>query len=256
MKEILRKLNISNELTDLIFGKIEIPNNFGDYGDVEEYWYPHPPVLIPIFLNDSLYYYGVLKHFFCDREQVFINYSLEAGYFSELARNDKQFITLIVLSAISIDEELTDEIVGFCNEVNFKKYNEIVEFYNEYGDDNENFNHLVYFFNKLPMKFNKKQIYNACSFEIAKPEYLEGISDLPDWLKNDANQQELFDKYISQNKLKEAWLTLNSTGWKLGDVRKALIVLKTKTDDELFHLVADRWISRFENSTFKADSMY
>ncbi|MDR2223276.1 MAG: hypothetical protein LBE34_11150 [Flavobacteriaceae bacterium] len=274
LEVLLEQLQISPALIDLVLERVEIPNNVGQYSSVDNYWYPHPPVLVPFFLDSGSYYRGVLKHFFCSRQVTFVDYSLEVGHFWEKARSSKQFITELILDIIMLEDGLSATIVDFFKQIDFKEYNEIDTFTLTYGNIPEYYDKLINFEVNTPLiyvksieqydgdfpsterLFNKAQVYNACSFEIANQMYLEDIVDLPDWLKPKVNQQELFKQYIIENKLKEAWLTLNSTGWELGNVREALCLLKTKTDDKLFHLVADRWINRFELSTWKIDDVY
>lgn len=273
-EELLDRLEIGKSLSDLILGKVEIPYHYGSYNSTDTDWHPHPPVLIPIFLDESEWISAILKHFFLNRKETIVRYYIESGNIVEIARNEKQFITQVVLDAIMLKDGLDSTIIEFCDKVQFTQYKEVDHFAEQYGNICEDYNKLVNITTNTPLDylrtleqydgdfpssndlFNTKQVYDACSFEIANPKYLEGIIDLPEWLKEDANQVDLFNKYIADNKLKEAWLTLNSTGWELGDVRKALNVLKTKTDDRLFHLVADRWISRFEGSRYSVDEMY
>ena len=87
--EIVDQLNLDINLKNLILDEISIPI-LDDYNSVNKYWYPHPPCLIPVFLGYGASYKGILHHFFSDRKDTFVEYYLEHGYISEIARNYNQ----------------------------------------------------------------------------------------------------------------------------------------------------------------------
>ncbi|UTC66999.1 MULTISPECIES: hypothetical protein [unclassified Treponema] len=49
---------------------------------------------------------------------------------------------------------------------------------------------------------------------------------------------------------------MNSKDWLLKDVAEALNLLKDKTDNELFHLIADNWIYGWEHSDCGEEEKY
>ena len=264
---IIDKISIIDaDLKKIINQEVKIPY-VDDYNSISDYWYPHPPCLIPLFLGYGASYKGVVHHFFCDRKDTFGEYFLEQGFISEIARNSKQWITLIVLKIIMTKEGLNDEIINFCKQVNYSDYEEVDEFTLDYGDDPNEFKNLIYLKQETPSRYvkniseyngdfpstlsaiNSAQIQNAGIFEIAVPEKLNEINDLPLWLNRNEDKQALFEDYLNKNMLKEAWFVLNSKGWKLKDVAAALEELAMKTDDELFHLVTKNWINGWRKST-------
>ncbi|WP_132535463.1 hypothetical protein [Pedobacter psychrotolerans] len=263
---------LTQKIKQVISGEIQIPYNRGEYNSVNDYWYPHPPALFPLFLGSGAFYYGIINHFFINRQKTFVEYSLETGYISERYRNSDQFLTKLLLEMIMLKEEITDEIVDFAEKIDYKNVSDIYAFAEKYGDNPEEFKHLIFFESDLPLFYaksleeykgdypssskilNVKQIHNSCSFEIADPSHLKEIQNLPKWLIGENPQKELFDELLKQNDIKGAWLTLNSKGWQLEDVAIALAKLKFKTNDKLFHLVADNWIDGWANSNFKEDS--
>ena len=171
---------------------------------------------------------------------------------------------------IMSDEGLTEEIIEFAGKIDFDKCQELDDFSNKYGDNTDYFDELVYFKNNLPLNIikdmstykgdfpssydnlNESQVINSCLFEISPAAYktIKNRKDTPEWLIMETDKKQLFGNYILNNQLKEAWLTLNSKGWLLKDVAEGLETLKSKTKDELFHLVADNWIAGWKNSTF------
>lgn len=263
---IIDKISIIDaDLKKIINHEVKIPYQ-DDYNNLSEYWYPHPPCLIPLFLGYGASYKGVVQHFFCNRKNTFGEYFLEQGFISEIARDSKQWITLMVLKMIMVKEGLNDEIINFCKEVNYIDYEEVDEFTLDYGDDPSEFKNLIYVKDNTPSRYlkdiseyngdfpstlsaiNSLQIQSASAFEIAVPEKLDQIPDVPLWLNNTTDKQKLFEDYLSKDMLKEAWFTLNSKGWKLNDVAAGLEELAIKTEDELFHLVTKNWLNGFRKS--------
>ena len=270
--EILSNINIVNVLKEITNNNIKLPI-LDDYNSLEAYWYPHPPCLIPLFLGYGASYKGIVHHFFCNRKNTFIEYNLEFPYFYEIARNEKQLLTWMILSMIAIKNGVTDEIIQFCNETGYKELNAVDTFSIKYGDNPKEFDKLIYFRNELPSQYvdditqyngdypssmrgvNKTQISNACAYEVTT-EDLHNLDSIPLWLDEKENKKNLFEKYILKNQLKEAWFTLNSKGWLLTDVAEALCLLKTKSNDKLLHLIADNWISNWKKSDFKENTCY
>lgn len=271
-ENILSKLGIDNRLIKLVSRDINIPYINGAYNTVTDYWYSHPPALIPLFIGEGASYIGLLKHWFVERKLTFVKYALEWEYMLERARTADQLFTLMVLEMDMITEEITDEIIAFTKSIDFTNPKIIDDFAIEFGDNPKYLKKLIFLNQDTPLMYlenledytgdyptsekilNAKAIVKACSYEIANKESLQNIEHIPQWL-SDTNKQKLFDQYIISNELGKAWLTLNSTGWKLEDVAKALKRLIELTDDTTFHLVAEHWIKGWEQSTFK-DGIY
>lgn len=272
LKKIAHHLGLSDTFIKIVSGEVETPDTKSYYENLSVFWYQHPPCFIPLFVGYGASYKGLVHHFFCGRKTTFAEYILELGYFYEIARNEKQLITLMILAMISIEDEITDEIRKFCKEINYSDddLNEVYDYYEEYGDDLKHVEELGYFVDELPFKYieniddyngdfpssiytiNKTQIKNACQFEFSSIDRLielgMNIDSIPDWLKDNTNKKALFKQYLVENKLKEAWFTLNSKDWYLKDVAEALELFKQKTNDTLFHLVADNWIERWKEA--------
>lgn len=274
INRIAEKLNINKRILKLVNREILLPNYIDDFNPLTDYWYPHPPCLVPLFLGYGASYKGMVKHFFCERESTFVDYFLADGYISETARNADQFITRIVLRMIIIKDGLTNEIIDFCKSIDFDQYDEINQFTLDYGDDPQEFKNLVFFKTDKPFQdlkdlndyrgdfpssifiLNKgSYLKSAADVEIAATKGLAEIEDLPPWLIESKNKKDLFDSYLSRNQLKEAWLTLNSRNWLLRDVAERLEQLKSKTNDDLLALVADNWITGWKKSNF-LDNQY
>lgn len=271
---IAERLNVDYRIIRLIKKEILLPQYLNDFNPSVDYWYPHPPCLVPLFLGQGASYTGLTKHFFFERKSTFVEYSIENGYLSEIGRSADQFITLLVLKMIIIKDGLNAEIVDFCKALDFEQYVEIEQFALEYGDDPQEYKHLVFFKTQTPFKYIKvineydgdfpsslyilnsnTSLQDASSFEISPVEKFNEIEDLSPWLIEESNKKDLFEYYLSNNKLKEAWLTLNSKNWLLKDVYYCLEELKRKANDDLFSLVADYWTTGWTKSNF-LDSRY
>jgi len=110
---ITNKIDIIDiPLKKLINREIAIPY-LDDYQNLSDYWYPYPPCFIPLFLGHGASYKGVTHHFFSGRKDTFSEYFLEQGFISEIARNSKQWITLMVLNMIVLKDGLNDSIIEF-----------------------------------------------------------------------------------------------------------------------------------------------
>ena len=268
LEKIVSKIDIIDEnLKRLIFREVKIPL-VDDYNSINNYWYPHPPCLMPLFLGYGSSYKGVVNHFFCNRKNTFVEYNLENSYITEIARTSKQWITLLILNMITINDGVSDEIINFCSQVNFNQLKEVDQYSIDYGDDPNNFDKLINLNIDTPAKYIKEivnytgdfpstlstlttlNVQDSSLFEIVEKEDLKDIDNLPIWLDINTNKVENFNQFISNDQLKEAWFTLNSKGWLLKDVAVGLKIMKEKTDNELFHLIAENWINGFENSTF------
>ena len=265
LREIFQRLNLNDKLFEMANGQIDIPY-LDRFNQPDGYWYPHPPALVPVFLGYGASYYGILHHFFFDREKTFVEYSLERGYMLEYARNAEQFFAQMVLDMDMAADGLNDKILKFCEDIAFNEFKEVDDFADEYGDVMDDYDKLVHLTHDTPLSyvksldayngdypasikiFNTRQISNCCTFEVAESWYLDNIDDLPIWFKKEVPQEELFRSYLDNKDLKSAWLTLNSTGWKLKDVAEGLNILTRKTEDPLFHLIAANWVEGYLSS--------
>ena len=265
LEEIFQRLNLNDQLLAMVNGQIDIPY-LDRFNQPDGYWYPHPPAMVPVFLGYGASYYGLLHHFFFEREKTFVEYSLERGYMLEYARNANQFFAQMVLDMDIVADGLNDRILKFCEDIAFKEFKQVDDFADQYGDITDDYDKLVHLTNDTPLTyvqslasyngdypasiklFNARQISNCCTYEIDESWYMNNIDQLPRWFKKEIPQDELFRDYLDNDDLKSAWLTLNSSGWKLKDVAEGLNILTRKTDDPLFHLVAANWMEGFRNS--------
>jgi hypothetical protein len=281
LKKVLTEMHFDKRYILFLENLDLIPDWFFDYTNFTESKMFLPPAFIPTMdsYEAGLDQKGIIKHWFTNREIIYTTVYIEmCTYYLEEARTFETFMTRVFLDWIMIEEEITQDMEKLAEIVNYNRLEEIYEFTEKYGDNPDKITQLKYF-NRLsvslpnitPFEYvqslphytgdfptsskgfvNIKGIETATTFEIqdaAKP-IVERLDNLPEWLKKDANQKYLFDKYIEKNELDKAWLTLNSTGWKLTDVANGLELLTTKTDEKGFDAMVEYWMHNWKNSYF------
>ncbi|MCZ4223988.1 hypothetical protein [Pedobacter rhodius] len=68
--KIAEKLNVDDRIIKLQRKEILLPNYIDDLNPVTDYWYPHPPCLIPLFLGHGASYKGIINIFFAIENQL------------------------------------------------------------------------------------------------------------------------------------------------------------------------------------------
>ena len=279
MKNLLKSLEVDERYTVLL----NLLNKYGSIGYFSNKVSKNiifPPVVIPILdmTSSCLDKQVIIKHWFVERE---INYTYVYGEnfknYSEEARTFETFLTKFFLDWLIIEEEITFEMKIFAKELKFNELEAIYNFFDKYGDNPNEITRLKYFtkssgnnLNITPIEYvnnissytgdfstsvkgliNINGIEKATSFEIqdSTKRVVNKLSNLPLWLKNNANQKYLFDMYIEKNELDNAWLTLNSSGWKLTDVEGCLEVLTQKNNKNGFDDMVENWMSNWKDSS-------
>jgi len=279
MKNLLKSLEVDERYTVLL----NLLNKYGSIGYFSNKVSKNiifPPVVIPILdmTSSCLDKQVIIKHWFVERE---INYTYVYGEnfknYSEEARTFETFLTKFFLDWLIIEEEITIEMKIFSKQLEFNELEAIYTFFDKYGDNPNEITRLKYFtkssgnnLNITPIEYvnnissytgdfstsvkgliNINGIEKATSFEIqdSTKRVVNKLSNLPLWLKNNANQKYLFDMYIEKNELDNAWLALNSSGWKLTDVEVCLEVLTQKNNKNGFDDMVENWMSNWKDSS-------
>lgn len=271
IKEILEQLKLDKQVIQIFEQKIDVAELNSSYSPAD-YWYPHPPCFIPVFIGYGVQYKGVIKHWFCKRKEVFAQYLVESQYLLEIGRNSKQIFIQIIYELIELEGDLSDEIlqIGEKLDLNENELNRILDFlFKNGGALIPPFGELDNFGMNIPLTYVpnlsdyngdfpssekllvKDNLENACGFEIADRASLQDNGTVPIWLISDADdKKEMFNEFYSQGKLKEAWLTLNSPGWEFEDVAKYLKQIADSANDNLFYKIAENWIAGWKASDF------
>lgn len=226
---LLRAIEMPDRLIELAAGQITSPV-YGVESPASWYWFP--PVLIPICSDGSSpSYLGIWKHWFVDRPISFVRFYAEWGGTFEISRTVEQFFCTLIISALSLEGEVTSEIEDFAAKVGVDNLDEIVEVMIKTGDNPNGFHTITEFHNDLPLEstsdpvdytgnfpsadFSRQKWWlDACRFEIEDEVYSTWPAEipLPGWLSND-DRMTRFQSYLSEDNLHAAWLTLNSPGW-------------------------------------------
>ncbi len=267
--KILEYLNIDDRFLKLIEGKIKVPYLEDFLPKALDFWYPHPPFLT-LFSNNELMFDSLRINPFVKGEYNFVIFYLEADALSEEYLNFNQFITKIILRMMMLNEgedNIVDEkIAKFIKDIGFDEILNLENFMLTYGDDEKFFKTLTYFKNSLPIELCKDiKTYNgnyfasedflntprlnaASSYDIYDSSLLIGVDEVPVWLQKGVNQKQLFYDYLESGDFEKAWLVLNGRDWALEDVAEGMRVFQGKTDNELFHLIAENWLHGYEKS--------
>lgn len=261
LNEILKFANItSKSFEKLIFGDVEIPIVSSRYEAVEKNYFNYPPTLVPIFSDyDIPVIIGILMHPFSSREPSFVRYNLEEGYFREIGMNSNQILTQMILEMIMIEDEITENISKFCDEVEFHSLEEVSIFSDLYGDNGIHYDKLVNFQNNRPLQycdsiesyygrflssdslFNRKAIEDSSSFELS--DRTKSVLDfqVPVWFTKE-NLVDAFYDFLNKEQFRESWLCLNSGKWEKRDLVDGLLELRNLQSDILYNLLCDYWL--------------
>ncbi|WP_289064379.1 hypothetical protein [uncultured Zobellia sp.] len=270
LQSIYESIGLDQRILNIYQEKILPPDFEYRWNPVKDFFYTFPPFFIPLFVDQGEPgYYGIVNHFFLERERTFTFFSLSTGYMWEEARTADQYLADLILGMILSEEEVTDEIIEFTKEIGYDPTDLLWKFLNsdDYnGSTLESYHNLEIFSKNLPFTyvtelnsyegdfpssrfgFNPSSLGKASTYELNKKFSLGDFKQDYPWLDEEKNKKTLFDNYFSANELDKAWLSLNSSGWLLEDVANSLEKLKGKTDEKLFHLVANNWIEGMEKA--------
>lgn len=235
--------------------------------DVPPYWYNSPPAFLPLWERYSGITTGVWIHDVYGPSFSYVQFHRELAAVSEIARTDEQLLSDVVISAlVEQDKEVaSDEIRRFSALVDIHSLDELDAFTCEYGDDSSEFYHLKLFSDKLPAAclsdplsydghvappkdnypIEELQRYSSfeLSFESQSKINEEHRSTLPTRLVTNGERKQQFEAECRAGKLQEAWLTLNSTGWKREEALIALKKLTMLSPTPLLNEIVAAWSS-------------
>ena len=263
--QILSQLNWRDAgLEALLSGEVEIIYNYGDIVLVDEFWYPHPPILFPLFIESPPLVKGLSVFPFSNRESSVICFDLATNFFYENARTPDQlkFEFLIqLLEGIRPDDDEYVHLVEFAQQIGYSNFAELQYFFdNEYDGTFLSYEKLAVISSKRPLQYcvdkslytgefasnhkglNFKAFPHVFSFEVMKREWINEVPNAPAWLLPGADTQALFWQYLEEKNYANAWLALNSDGWRMQEIAVALEALSNQANNELCSLVAKNWL--------------
>ena len=281
VKQFLKEINIDARYNLFLDNLDLLPSYFNSFKPLTRTAIPTPPAFISTMDSGDfgLTKKGIVKHWFCERETIFSTIHNEiANSYVEDARFYETFITQVILNWLMTEEKITTDMKRFVHVLGYDRLEEVYDFFDKYGDDKCKVLKLKYYYSvkKNPKRItpfeseqilelyegdfatssrgliNLKNINLATSFEIHKSvrPIVNRLELLPEWLKVNAKQKELFDRYLNEDELDKAWLTLNSEGWKLTDVANSLEKLCIKNKNKSFENMVEIWIKSWRDSLY------
>lgn len=245
MKEIQKTLSELGYLEASKFFDLDVESLFYSYVSPPE-WYGFPPALIPVMSDGSgPIYLGLWHHWFGMRQDSFVEMSVSRDYnVTEIARSELQFLTYLIARLITLNDDVSDGIVLFSQQLGFDSIDDIDEVTLESGDSLDGLLKLECF-SALPPLEASPEIYNGSfptvnetdfstttPFEFVSLENREYLG--APWIDPGSDKPILFNKYLSNNELEKAWYTLNSNGWGFADAAAAILKLSDASDDDNF----------------------
>lgn len=219
-------------------------------------WLGYPPALVPI-MSDGPTYLGLWRHWFLPRRDSFVTLSLENdGLVTEVARTERQLATLLVVELLVLEDTVTDEVEWLARRLDVADVDEVDEHTNEHGDDPQELAGLRVFATDTPLATADPAEYDGefptmertdgtrRSWFEYDPDIVKAVPVTPPWLDPASAKQSLFNQYLDAGQFADAWLTLNSPGWRFAEAARALGQLRdTAAAPSEFAAVADTWIT-------------
>lgn len=268
--DVWNSLDLDANLTRLASSGLAVPEftlkvPFDDYG--------FPPALIPLCNEHSNpVYLGLWKHWFSDRELSYGYLNLEQGYpFVETARTAEQFKLALYLLVYGMSEWSDDDDVAQANKfgqslgLDVGMMARAAEVYSTTGvissyDALPHLPGVAPFDTRLPlravnaseyegdfpndqMELKEATLARVCGLELTEGLYRR-IAELdapPLWLTS-TDKPTAFDLYLEVGDFSAAWMTLNSPGWTIAAIQKALSALAEAANDTAFSVFADAYL--------------
>ena len=231
------------------------------------HWYGYPPALIPLWGDPGgLYgpsYLGVWKHWFCDRALTFVRFHVWADPLAiEVARTPEQFLSIAAIRSIFAHDGVTQDLTEFAARVGLSDLAEIDLVCVREGDDPLAFREIECFRQETPLEsvedssnydgdfpindfsLGTNWLQKACRCELseANQAVVDSMENVPPWLDAEQDKPTLFSELVRAGDLAGAWLTLNSTGWKIREARDAIQLLDRHAESPEFSNLANAWL--------------
>lgn len=204
-------------------------------------------------------YKGIWTRWFCDGAlRRYVTAGPEDSFaLREIALTDEQFGAWQIVKAIVAQDGVDEAITAFgaaCGHDDLAVFDKHTI---QFGDDGRHMPELPQFKNNVPAGLGEP-LTRRSAITLPNPDtplggmaffeltecvraHLSGSEDAPLWMQPDTQMAALFDRYLSRGQLREAWLTLNSTGWKVSRARRAALVLAEAAQNEIFTLQMKAW---------------
>ncbi len=227
--------------------------------------YGFPPAMIPFFSDHSgPSYYGLWKHWCCSRTPSFVTMFIEPRHqVVEIARTPDQFACHLILQSLVDVGRSTNRIRNFASDLGVLNYQELLDYFDNYGDDPEYLHKLPQFNQNRPLVCYEEGIgyegdFPTGNFDCEEVSWAQSSSSLelessaldswpphvhkPSWLA-ETSQRDPFESFLETDDVRSAWLCLNSSEWGTDDATESLMLLGAKLKIPQFDLLVHAWLS-------------
>lgn len=244
---VARALCLPGFVVDLIAGRLKTTDNFEPVEDFTNW----PPALIPIACK-GIQVLGYWKHWFGEQPGTYVHYDPETEEVTEIARMPRQFIAHILAEHFEYEDGKTDEAQTFADRVGYVGIDKLCE------ESEDGLEEVSDFQEQTPLDVLDKDDledydghFPSGNFEAAYSWWqhateFEGTDAMawpdeipkPQWLATKETPA-LFQNYLDNGQLYEAWLSLHCGVWSYQQARKALKQLTLKTRDPSLELLCE-----------------
>jgi len=221
-----------------------------------------PPALIPIWVRpNGLEFFGYWKHFFTDRNVSVVSCAAEDDFrVFEIGRNFEQYLDYECIRQLSNFGGISETLKRFAESADIE-LGPLDAISAETGDDPSALLQNSLFSEDPPLTMAAGQLdryrgdfpcsrtpsdflRNTCTLEYEKQRLAElaRMTESPPWFRH-RDLPSLFRDLVQEGDFLGAWMTLNSSGWKIDEARQALSSLAEVKNDSDLSLLAEAWCS-------------
>ena len=201
-KKLLKSEKYPKEILDIFDGTVEVPDFTIEAPINPDFGFP--PALIPLWSNGSWPgYVGLVKHWFGDKPDIYVQYYSELNSYVEIARDFEQLKAWLVFDFLC-NVPAPDEVGRFAESIGFCSAEKVENIFSDCDDISE-LRRLQIFNRDLPAVIEKGEEYGE-----------------PEWVMETISSDEIHNLILS-GKLENAWYQLNSS---ILDNDKTLNLLK------------------------------
>jgi hypothetical protein len=260
--DVLKYIEVPDSIIKITEGELE---NLMYFEKIPFENYGYPPALIPLWSTGSPSYVGIWKHWFLDRPANYVSLDLEHPHVYEIARSSEQLLASFFLNLIE-SRGRTNEIDETAARVGFKLMDQVEHVCKIHGNHPIFLGEIAEFGSFKPHEFvaNREEYtgfhpfedseannpWLCCGYEISTSQFHNTDMILPPWFDEANNKSLVFDAYLRESELKNAWLTLNSSGWEIAKATTACKMLAESANDLGFSLLAEAWIEKNTDDPF------
>ena len=252
-------LNLPDAALETALGTLHFPNTDAEFFNFGVFL----PAMLPLWSTGSPSYVGYWKHWFSPRRLTVVQADIEENLLArEIARDFSQLVCIAVQAALSAEGSLSSEVRALVTQTKLpeQELDQIVQIA-EVTDEENGLLALAAFTGDPPlacfpedgqgypgdfphdaMTLTPQSVRNICTYETSTRlfQQIVALPFAPPWF-TETNQSVVFDDLLQQGDYEGAWLSLNSTGWKVADAKAALSRLAIQSQEPGLDLLVEAW---------------